>query len=255
MKMLWIAALVGLSILLFFSFQLEPQTTSSSEARSAPLIELSDRIFDYASADQKLAAKSLLTEFLRKWRKQETNYSQQDDQIIGTAAEQLAISLNAQSSSRDITNQAITLRLCVDALSSADGKTPLWKELRAQILEPIQQLQTAVRRHDDQRYQQCLNQLLNCYALVYPAMILGGNSTSVQAIDKQVTDLDDSRNKFMATNQRVQQLNQLEENFRHVFANQPLVSDWKVMTLLVTVVVLLALGYSSWRKYRASSFH
>lgn len=255
MKVLWTAALLGLSILCFFSFPQEQPATSSSARHSASFVELSDRIFDYASAGQKLAAKSLLTEFIEQWQKQETNYSQQDDQIIGTAAEQLTILLNAHSSSSDITNQAITLRLCVDALSSADAETPLWKELRPQIIEPIQQMQRAVRRHDDRRYQQYLNQLLDSYALVYPAMVLGEQSTSVQAIDKQVTHLDMSRNQSMAADQRLQQLNQLEENFRRVFANQPLVSDLKAITLLVTIIVVLTLGYSSWRKYHASSFH
>ncbi|MFT8708643.1 MAG: sporulation protein YpjB [Sporolactobacillus sp.] len=255
MKMLWIAAWLGLSILFLFSLPPEPQTTSSAALQSASLAELSDRIFDYASADQTLAAKSLLAEFLRQWRKQETNYSQQEEQIIGTAAEQLAIQLNAQNNSRDIINQAITLRLCVDTLHSADGETPLWKELRSQVIEPIQDMQRAVRRHDDRRYQQHLNELLDSYALVYPAMVLGEEGRSVQAVDQQVTHLDDSRSQTVAPAQRLQQLNQLEENFRQLFANQQHFADVKWMMVLVSAVVLLTLSYSSWRKYRSSSFH
>ncbi|CAM3183790.1 sporulation protein YpjB [Sporolactobacillus spathodeae] len=250
------AAIIGLVIVLLLPLDAKADSITLKTGQKDTLIDLSDQIFQYASAGQQTAADSLLHQFLSQWHVAESHYSQQDSQIVTTAANQVQVALHADATKREIENNAIVLRLCMDALSN-DGSQPLWKALRTQVLSPISQMKRALGRHQNQEYQLALNRFLDQYSLIYPAMSLGPQADRVKSIEDQVTRLDQQRDNATENRKQLQEINVMETELKQVFNVNPIMSNhgYAILTAIFAVLLFSILGYTSWKKFHAAPFH
>lgn len=227
---------------------------SEKDSQQQMLNSLSDHIFQYADADRADAAKSLLNEFDRVWSQSESGYSDEDGRIIDTAVLRLKILLNSGGDSGEIRHAAIALRLCVDAMTGSGS--PLWKELRPRVLDPIKGMQTALKRQDYTTFQADLNHFLDSYALIYPSLMIDGSPEGVRVANNSINAFADHRMSTVQDKTRLQQLTVIEKELTDVFDRSPASTVDSLSPLIAAVggFVLLALFYVSLRKYFGERF-
>ncbi|GGL47260.1 sporulation protein YpjB [Sporolactobacillus putidus] len=228
--------------------------TSDKNIHEQELNNLSDRIFQYADANQEDAAKNLLSEFDRTWSTSETAYPDEDGRIVGTVALRLKILLDSGGNSSEIRDAAIALRLCVDALTTSGS--PLWKAMRSQVLGPIKGMQTSLKNQDYPGFQAELNQFLDSYALIYPSMMIDGNPEGVIVVNKSVNAFADQRMSTIQDKMRIQQLTLIEKELAGVFDRSPAstIDSLSPLILAVGSFLLFVLIYVSLRKYFGERF-
>ncbi|MCO7127024.1 sporulation protein YpjB [Sporolactobacillus shoreicorticis] len=244
---------IFISFILFIGFPVQGRAEKDIQAakdHTEELINLSDRVFQYTDANQDTAAFSLLNELSKEWDRSPQNYSDKDQRVINTAIAKLKILMaNSGEDQREVTDAAVSLRLSFDALAP-NGK-PLWKNLHSEVVASVSKMKSAVKKKDHQRFQYYLNEFLDKYAVVYPAMVIDGQSDAVSLVNKQINTLADQRDKSLKTNVRIQQLTMIEHELNDVF-DQSLKNNEESMVGLATVIggiIVCVLAYTSWRRY------
>lgn len=228
--------------------------TVDNNVRQQTLNDLSDRIFQYADANQVDAAKNLLNEFDRVWSSSEADYSETDGRVVDTAVSQLKLLLDSGVNSSEIRNAAISLRLCIDALTTSGS--PLWKGLQSQVTLPINGMIKALENKDQTVFQEELNRFLDSYALIYPSLMIDGNPDAVQMANNSVSAFADQRMSTVQDRTRINQINLIGRELTGVFDQSPSSNRNGLSPLMLTVggLLLLVLFYVSMRKYIGDRF-
>jgi sporulation protein YpjB len=213
------------------------------------LVDLSDRVFQYADANQDAAAASLLNELSNKWNASQQVYSERDQRAISTAMIKLKLLINSGDNQREITDAAVSLRLSFDALAT-EGQ-PLWKDLHSEVIAPVSKMKTALKNKDNERFQYLLNDFLDEYAVIYPALVIDGQSDTVNLMNKRISTFSDNRLKDVKTNARIRQLNAIEYAINQVFHQSTNTREESMMALVAIIsgIVVCVLAYASWRRF------
>ncbi|MCO7176748.1 sporulation protein YpjB [Sporolactobacillus kofuensis] len=240
-------------LILFFAFPAQIHAESEQDVlrnQTEHLVTLSDRIFEYTDANQIGAATSLLDELSKQWDKIDVHYSEQDSRTIKTALVKLKLFLTDDAEQSERVNAAASLRLCFDALTT-NGQ-PLWKSLHTEVTAPLTSMKSALKDRDTDRFQHALNQFLDKYALIYPAMVIDGQRDAVNLVDKRITTFSGKRLLDIKTNTRIQQLNVIDHELSLAFEQSPdLKEDIIIPVGAMGALVISVLCYTSWRRYMA----
>ncbi|MCQ2010105.1 sporulation protein YpjB [Sporolactobacillus sp. STSJ-5] len=244
---------IFISFILFIGFPVQGRAENDTKAaknHTEDLINLSDRVFQYTDANQDTAAYSLLNELSKEWNRSPQNYSEKDQRVINTAIAKLKVLMaNSGENQREITDAAVSLRLGFDALAP-DGK-PLWKNLHYAVTAPVSKMKSALNNKDNERFQYYLNEFLDKYAVVYPAMVINGQTDVVNLVNKQINSFSDQREKSLKTSTRIRQLNGIDRELNNVF-DQSSQNHEESMVGLATIIggiIVCVLAYASWRRY------
>ncbi|MFT8871139.1 MAG: sporulation protein YpjB [Sporolactobacillus sp.] len=181
------------------------------------LEELSGQIDEYVGADQMNAARSLLNHFISQVNSGGMQaVSAHDREVIVTAAGKLLVALQFSTSPNEVKACADAFYLGMDALTSPN-RDPIWVSFRGRMLTLISQLQHSAVAHATDRYQDQFNRFLNDYAIVYPAMIINGNTAAVATIDQQMNKLKEEANTESAGKQQLRMLSLLRQSVAAAF--------------------------------------
>ncbi|RYM05406.1 hypothetical protein EWH99_06410 [Sporolactobacillus sp. THM7-7] len=237
--------------LVFFILPLEHGHAKNvhQNGRIEALVELSDRIFQYADTNRLNAAKSLLDEFNQQWSKQKADFSETEVRVVDSAALQLKLLLDSNVNHSESRNAAITLRLCMDALATDDD--PLWKKMRSRVTDPVAAMKKALESKNRAAFQSEMNRFLDGYALIYPSLVLDVRPDSLRLLDEVVSDISQRRVWIGREKERIRQLNRLDRELSIVFRQSPASYEDRLLIFVTAVggFVLTVLFYVSWRKY------
>lgn len=218
------------------------------------LTDLTDRILQYTDANQTDAAKSLLSSFDKKWKALMPVYSEPDWRTVEADALQLRFQLDSDVSSQAMHENALSLRLCVDALTG--GGAPLWKDMKDQVLSTVMGMKQAIDTRDQADFQSRLNDFLDLYAIIYPSLVIDGPNDQVQMINQAVTGLENSRSAAVNDKVRMKQLNLIEIDMSRVFGQNTPSGNNNMIPLIAIIssFLILSLCYVSWKKYTERRF-
>lgn len=226
----------------------------SHVTRSEELTNLTDNIMQYTGANQINAAKSLLSSFNKEWEQSRGAYSETDWRTVDTESLQLKLQLNADADSHAMNEAALSLRLCVDALTG--GGAPLWKDMQEQVLAPVETMKKAIENQDQLTFQSQLNNFLDQYAVIYPSLVIDGPGDQVQLVDRTVAMLENNRLAAVKKTDRISQLNLINAELAQLFDPKS-IGEKNNFVPAVTVIggcLFLTLIYVSWRKYSGRRF-
>ncbi|GEB76139.1 sporulation protein YpjB [Sporolactobacillus inulinus] len=239
---------------LFIGFPERGYAENSSAAmknQTDNLVSLSDQVFHYSIAKQDKAAASLLHELSEKWNHSLDLYSEKEQQVIGTSIVKLKVLLKTQANQQEIADAAASLRLGFDALQNEGA--PMWKEKRSDIMEPLSRMNTALKNKKQEHYQYELNQFLNEYAIIYPALIIDGRPDMVTLLDQRITTLTNHRLEDIKESKRISQVNRITDDMNRLFKQSRNGKDENTMGLMTIIggIVVAVLAYVSWVRYTA----
>lgn len=218
------------------------------------LSDLSDQIFQYADTKHDDAANAILSKFNKEWDQAAGKYHvpEIDQRVIDTISQELKHFLQSNVNNTEARRAAIQLRLSVDAIES--GASPLWKGLRPQVMTPIAAMEQAAGKKDWSRFQQRLNQFLDSYETVYPALVIDADPDALQKVNRDVTAFSNERMLVRQDKSgSLKRLNRIEAELAAIFSQQTADSREDGLILPVTViggVILAVLAYVSWKKYK-----
>ncbi|GGH78910.1 sporulation protein YpjB [Pullulanibacillus pueri] len=221
------------------------------------LVPLSNKIYEFINDQEYNAAKESLKQFEKKLNTLTNNEQASLDptviRTVTTSEEQLKIMLGVdEKNNQELHQAALELRLVIDALGS-DGE-PLWKSLKKPLFSAFNKVKQDAANKNDQSYQYDLNQFVDLYQTIYPALVVDISPMKLGQIDQAVTKLVEART---TTTQDVKknkkQLQEVSKDLNRLF-------DSKLTTIVLTgpmlwaivlgSVVVITLFYVIWRKYR-----
>lgn len=149
-------------------------------------------------------------------------------------------------------NQVTAFRLAVDALSSEYH--PLWLHSEESIMNALNLMEESVKQKDNQAYQIRMNQFLEQYEKIRPALYIDTEPQQLQRIDSQITYLDHNRAKALNEDNLIQHIGVMKDEwtnlYKRVKEDSADPSLWWVM-FTIGGMITTSLSYVGWRKYRA----
>ncbi|MBP3950610.1 sporulation protein YpjB [Bacillus suaedae] len=149
-------------------------------------------------------------------------------------------------------SQVTAFRLAVDALSSEYH--PLWLHSEESIMNALNLMEESVKQKDSQAYQIRMNQFLEQYEKIRPALYIDTEPQQLQRIDSQITYLDHNRAKSLNEENLIQHIDVMKDEwtnlYKRVKEDSADPSLWWVM-FTIGGMITTSLSYVGWRKYRA----
>ncbi|MFD2617631.1 sporulation protein YpjB [Terrilactibacillus laevilacticus] len=181
------------------------------------LEELSDQSYQFANNGQYGQIDDLLKSFNKKWSMlvDMTPIPDLDQRIITSSLDQARQTIKSDISEKQKNRNVVQLRLAVDAIES--DSNPMWKILTPKVMKYANQMQNSVEKKDWTHFQHQLNQFLDQYQTIYPAMMIDQNSNQVQQVNEKVDQLSNNRMTIRQDKDSVKKLNQLREDLQVVF--------------------------------------
>lgn len=253
MKAKCIAALFCLALLVTTAATGHAAGEKETVSQPETLIDLSDRVFQYAGAKQYQAAKEILNEFDGRLRHKSGNYRESDRRVVEMSSLRLKLLLDQGVNHEEIRKAAVSFRLCVDALVSDD--TPLWRGLRQQVMSPLVKIKDALKKGSDPSvFQTDLNHFLDSYAVVYPSMVIDSRGDLLRMVNTRINKLAERRLSDEGKKEQTALLNQIQRELNQIFRQKEKQSEDALGTLAAVTggLVIAVLSYVSWRKFYGS---
>lgn len=146
----------------------------------------------------------------------------------------------------------LQLYFVIDALKSEHD--PLWRKTEKQVMQPFYQMKQAAKRQEARKFQYYLNEFLNEYETIHPAMNVDLEDFVMVRLDSRIQFLMKHRSHFFSDPHYVKQLDEIEKELKALFAGklrQSLEPAVPGLILSIGGFIVLTLFYAGWKKYRA----
>lgn len=203
-------------------------------------------------------AKQFLEKFSVKFLKanrEEMNLSMLQLRILTVSYDRALKSMTSVSETHENrTNAVMQFYLVIDALRSENS--PLWMKTEKQVMTPFQKMKSAAHEKDEQSYQYYLNEFLNEYEMIHPALNVDLHDFVMERLDSRIQFLSKHRSHFFSDPEYVKQLDEIEKELKAVFSGKTEQSmnpalPWLILTIggMITITLI----YVGWRKYKAET--
>ncbi|WP_062046824.1 sporulation protein YpjB [Bacillus sp. JCM 19034] len=229
---------------------------SPSEQSWKELNHMSDQILQLTKQEKYSEAKQLMDYFSTAFL--EIDFSQEGISMSALRAVILAYenaeqSVTAAEMSIEERIRAVTsFRLAVDALSSEYH--PLWLHTEDAVISALTDMELAISEESEQTFQLRLNQFLNQYEMIRPALFIDTDPQQLQKLDAQITYLERNRMGDVKQEHLTDHLILMQEEwtnlYKRVKEDNTDPSFWWVIFTIGSMITI-SLTYVGWRKYRA----
>lgn len=247
------AAVAGILILFFTFFSFSSFAESAPQSMPVSLSDQSDQIVQYADANQFQAAKNVLNNLEMTWSKVRSGYPESDQRTIEIQLDQLGSDLTGSSAAGVSQAHALSLRLSLDALASANHD-PLWIQMEDPVLSTVGAMASAIRKNDTDTFYYQRSRFLDQYATIYPSLVISGSGDLLAKVDRLVSGIG---GEGLTTKEDLAALAELQTALRQLFHPQAALSPGRIqpVVLVVGTVLILSLLFVSWRKFRGGPSH
>jgi len=251
MKKLLFFVTVVLFLFTLFRTQAIANTYSNKNAANGNL--LLDQILELTKKGDYVHASNLLDQFSTSYWKNNRSLKNQTPKDLETIEVTM---VNAkQSLKNDGADQQqkigdiLGVRLLVDAETSTIQ--PMWKELKNSIMTPLDNMITSFNRGDTEEYQIQLNQFLNQFEIIYPALLVALPYEEINKVNSLISYLDDYRINTKAIPAFSEKLNSTKEEMLLIFSqNANTILTPTFWTLFTTGGIIIGtLCYVGVRRY------
>ncbi|WP_226666852.1 sporulation protein YpjB [Metabacillus litoralis] len=219
------------------------------------LNEISDTALQLAKQERFSESAQLLTYFAVKFEEIpiDREYISLDDYRTITSTYKTAqnVILNNQIGKEEKVRTLTKFRLVVDAMVSEHQ--PLWGAMESSIMATFSQMKNDVEEGDKQSFKHDLNEFLALYEVIYPSIQIDLDTERVKRMDVHISVVEDKLFQDIPVTSRTEQLNIMEEELKAIFERiKEDEADPSLLWVMISTgsVILLALSYSGWRKYR-----
>jgi sporulation protein YpjB len=141
------------------------------------------------------------------------------------------------------------LRLLIDAQETT--LQPMWKEMKNAVMTPLQNMDKAYKRGNNEAYEIQLNQFLHQFEIIYPSLVTDLSYEQVKKINSLVKFLDEYRINKEALPAFQEKLDDTQTELLFIFdqgnAIFPPATFWTLFT--IGGIIVGTLSYVGWRKY------
>ncbi|UGB29245.1 sporulation protein YpjB [Metabacillus sp. B2-18] len=159
--------------------------------------------------------------------------------------------LNEKVSTIEKVRSLTKFRLVVDAMVSEHQ--PLWGSMETSIMETFSQMKSDVEQGDKESFQHDFNEFLSLYEVIYPSIQVDLDFQRIKRMDAHISVVEDRLFHEIPVTSRVKQLTVMEEELKAIFDRvKEDEADPSLLWVMISTgsVILLALSYSGWKKYR-----
>lgn len=160
--------------------------------------------------------------------------------------------LNEKVSTIEKVRSLTKFRLVVDAMVSEHQ--PLWGSMETSIMETFSQMKSDVEEGDKQSFQHDFNEFLSLYEVIYPSIQVDLDVQRIKRMDAHISVVEDRLFQEIPETSRAKQLAVMEEELKAIFERvKEDEADPSLLWVMISTgsIILLALSYSGWKKYRA----
>lgn len=200
-------------------------------------------------------AKQMLTYFEDQFLDQKQDklgLSMKQLRSLSTSYDHALRAVNSVSDEMDTRVTALTqFHLVVDALHS--DSEPLWMSTKDQLFTPFEQMKKAASKEDNRAFQFNLNQFLDKYEMIHPALNVDLKDAAMERLESEVQFLMKNRSHFFDDTQYIKHLDRMDEDFHALYDGTLEDSmDPTLPWVIISIggIIVIALFYTGLRKYR-----
>ncbi|GGE38910.1 hypothetical protein GCM10011391_17130 [Pullulanibacillus camelliae] len=222
------------------------------------LVSYSNKAYEFIDDSKPDVARQYLDRFDQELKKHPLGLDDLNQRTLMASEDHLKQLIKAKADQKALREAAVQFRLVVDALD--DDHSPLWKSLKDPLFTAFNKVQADVKQKNDQTFQYDLNQFMDIYQIIYPALVISVSPHELEPIDQQVSHLTNDRATFIQNenNESLSHIKQLKTSLDHVFQKNLLTThpsqSVRSLILIMGGVVLLTLIYVFWRKYNGTGW-
>lgn len=152
-------------------------------------------------------------------------------------------------------NKLTQFRITVNAVTSEHH--PLWRDAKNMVLEPLEYAIEALKVRDRSEFHRYLNEFLNNYEIIRPALALDLPEHTSERYDSYIRYLEHYRNQPEVNKDKNKQLLEIQREFQTLFQDN--VEDSSATPELIGLIytlggiIAITLIYVGWRKYRGDN--
>ncbi len=251
-----IAAIIVIGMIAGSYSALAAGTGESDDKQAEQLNKLADQALMLARQGRYGESRRILDHFSDRFMDDPSasgRFDMYELKVAVTAQQQAMDALTRVQFPHEERVQAVTqFRFVVDALYSEHQ--PLWMKMKGTILGDLQELKAAAIKEDHQQYQQRLNHFIADYTVIHPALSLDRPGDDVQVLHSYITHLENERMTDTLYQEKISQLADLEASLAGLFSEPERDNaDPSLFAVIYSIggVILSALFYAGWKKYRA----
>ncbi|KFM99407.1 sporulation protein YpjB [Bacillus clarus] len=191
-------------------------------------------------------------QFALKENEKETQVTSSQFRVISLAYDKAQQSLAEESAGKQIKiDDVLALQLAVDAQVSK--YQPLWKEREGKVMDAFSAVEKAMKKEEDEQFQQSLNTFLHEFNIIYPSLMIALPENQSQRINAHLSYLDEFRNVMLKNKSGQTQLGIIKGDLQKVFqaVKKDEVDPSLIWFMTITGgIILFTLTYVGWRKYK-----
>lgn len=215
-----------------------------------------DQVLQLVKEEKYSDAKQLLEFFSKQFlaiRNKDKNLTMTQLRVITTSYENAHGALTSVSAPHQQRVNAVSeLRLVIDAFTSEHH--PLWKKTETQIMGSIKKMELAIDTGDKTSFNQSLNDFLQKYGIIRPAILVDLQPQQFQRVDSHVKFLEKYRASIIEDTNKQNQIKIMKQDFEEMYRgfeeDQADPSLWWVM-FSIGGTIMLSLIYVGYKKYKA----
>jgi sporulation protein YpjB len=238
----------------FVSLVAMAEDTTSEEFKK--LDEISNYAWQLSKQNRFEEAIQLLQYFDQEFKNIPINtkvYSVDELHVLTSSHHKALDALEKETIDPDEKIKAVTqFRLVVDAMTSEHQ--PLWGTMEEPIMTTFSHLKSDMEEGDLQGFQQEWNEFLSLYGIIYPSLTVDVDDQNIKRVETHISAIEGNMFLELSEHTKFQQLLAMEEAlqdiFHHADKNE---SDPSLLWVILTTgsIILLALTYAGWKKYKA----
>lgn len=159
--------------------------------------------------------------------------------------------LDEKVSANEKVRSLTKFRLVVDAMVSEHQ--PLWSSMEASIMETFSQMKSDVQEGDNQSFQHDFNEFLALYEVIYPSIQVDLDIQRIKRMDEHISVVENQLFHEIPETSQEKQLAVMEDELKAIFERvKEDEADPSLLWVMISTgsVIMLALSYSGWKKYR-----
>jgi sporulation protein YpjB len=229
----------------------------SSQQSNQQLVKISREIVQLSKQQEYEHALNLLQHFSEKFLqsdKLKNNLSMNELRLVSTEYSDARDALrNVSLDVDERVNVVLSFHLLIDALYSEHQ--PMWKNMESQIIVPIENMGTAVKKGNTESYKNAFNELKGRYEQLKPALEVDLDNATVSRLDSYISYLKKYEDiLFSQQEETIQHINVMKEDFKILFDHGKKDSaDLSLPWLIFSIggIIISTLVYVGWIKFKA----
>lgn len=218
------------------------------------LNEISHEAFHLAKEQHFDEALQLMTYFGKQFKKlnmDTAKISYQQLRIIAAVHEKAIEKLENKSAPEEKIQAVTQFRLLTDALFSENE--PLWSSMESPIMTSFSGAKAKLEKGRINGFSKDWNKFLSLYDIIYPSITIDLDANKVKKVDRDIAIIKNVHFRDYSEETRNKRLALMEDDLKALFER---VKDDEADPSLIWVmistgsVILLALSYTGWRKFK-----